>query len=234
MRDLRFWRWRRAEDEDLDREIETHLELATDEHLQEGLPLRDARLAAHRQFGSVALTKEELGDMRTGAAIERLWQELRYGWRRLLRSPVFTTATVLTLALAIGATTSIFAVVYRVILNPLPYASSDRLVALQFSGPARNIPRIYYIPSRFYFQFLDRARTLNGVALYMGATELTLTGQGIPERVRVSRTTSSLTSMLLATPAWGRWFTEAEAAQGASPVAVLSCGFWVRRFGTDP
>ena len=70
MPDLRFWRWRMAEDDDLAREIETHLELATDEHLEEGLPLRDARLAAHRQFGSVALTKEELGDMRTGAAIE--------------------------------------------------------------------------------------------------------------------------------------------------------------------
>src|SRR2546427_11309095 len=112
MRDLRFWRWRRAEDEDLDREIETHLELATDEHLQEGLPLRDARLAAHRQFGGVALTKEELGDMRTGAAIERLWQELRYGRRRLLRRPVFTTATVLTVALSFCGNTSIFLVVF--------------------------------------------------------------------------------------------------------------------------
>jgi hypothetical protein len=57
MRDLRFWRWRKAEDDDLDREIETHLELSTDEHLEAGLPLRDAELAAHRQFGSVALTK---------------------------------------------------------------------------------------------------------------------------------------------------------------------------------
>jgi predicted permease len=234
MRDLRFWRWRKAEDDDLDREIQTHLDLATEEHLDHGVPTRDARLAAHRDFGSIALTKEELGDMRTGAAAERLWQELRYARRRLLHSPAFTTAAMLTLALAIGATTSIVAVVYRVILNPLPYGNADRLVALQFSGPARNIPRIYYIPSRLYFQFLERARTLTGVALYMGATELTLTGQGIPERVRVSRTTSSLTSVLRVSAAQGRWFTEAEAEQGASPVAVLSYGFWARRFGHDP
>ena len=60
MRDLRVWRWRRTEDDELDREIETHLELATDEHLEAGFPLRDAQFAAHRQFGSVALTKEEL------------------------------------------------------------------------------------------------------------------------------------------------------------------------------
>lgn len=231
---LRFWRWRKGDDEDLDREIDTHLELAADEHVDAGLPPHDARLAAHREFGSVALIKEELRDMRTGAAVERLWQELRYARRRLLRNPAFTVATVLTLALAIGATTSMFAVVYRVILNPLSYGQSDRLMALQFSGPSRNIPRIYYVPSRFYFQFLDRARTLNGVALYMGATELTLTGQGAPERVAVSRVTPSLTSVLRVAPAQGRWFSEADAVQGAAPVAVLSHGFWIRRFGHDP
>jgi putative ABC transport system permease protein len=234
MRDLRFWRWRKAEEDDLDRELRVHVELATEERLDAGTPLRDAQLAARREFGSVALTKEELRDMRTGAAFERLWRETRYAGRRLRRSPAFTAATVLTLALAIGANASIFAVVYRVILNPLPYENSDRLVALQFSMPARNVPRIYYIPSRLYFHFLDRSRTLDGVALYMGATELTLTGQGTPERVRVSRTTSSLASVLRVSPAQGRWFSEAEMAQGASPVVVLSRGFWVRRFGEDP
>src|SRR5438552_9157174 len=103
MRDLRFWRWRGAEDDDLDREIETHLELATDEHREVGLPHHEAQLAAHREFGSVARTKEELRDMRTGAALERLWQETLFARRRLFRSPAFTAATVLTLALAIGA-----------------------------------------------------------------------------------------------------------------------------------
>jgi putative ABC transport system permease protein len=234
MRDLRFWRWRRTEDEDLDREIETHLELATDEYLEAGLSRREAQFAAHREFGSVTLTKEELRNMRTGAALERLWQETRFARRRLFRSPAFTAATVLTLALAIGANTSIFAVVYRVVLNPLPYGNSDRLAALQFSMPDRNVPRIYYIPSRLYFDFVDRAHTLNGVALYMSAAELTLTGQGTPERIRVSRTTSSLVPVLRVAPARGRWFTEAETAPGASPVAVLSHGFWVRRFGQDP
>src|SRR5436309_769606 len=233
MRDLRFWRWRKAEEEDLDRELETHLELATDERIEAGLPRRDAQLAARREFGSVALTKEELRDMRPGAAFERVWQETRFAGRRLLRSPAFTVATVLTLALAIAANASIFAVVYRVVLNPLPYADSDRLVALEFSMPIRNVSKIYYIPSRLYFQYLDRAHTLDGIALYMGANELTLTGQGTPERIRVSRTTSSLPSVLRVPPAQGRWFTEAETAQGASPVAVLAHGFWVRRFGRD-
>jgi putative ABC transport system permease protein len=167
------------------------------------------------------------------ASFERLWQETGHAARRLRRSPAFTVATALTLALAIGASASIFAVVYRVVLNPLPYEASERLVALEFNIPTRNTASIYYITSRLYFQFLDRATTLSGLAMYMGATEVTLTGQGTPERIRVSRTTSSLASVLRVGPARGRWFTEAEETPGASPVAVLSHGFWVRRFGQD-
>src|SRR6266850_8376648 len=234
MPDFRFWRWRRQEDEELDRELDVHFALEIEAQREAGVPLRDAQLAAHRAFGSVALTKEELRDMRRGAALERLWQETRHAARRLLRSPAFTLATVLTLALAIGANASIFAVVYRVVLNPLPYHQSERLVALEFSLPIRNVAKVYYVPSRLYFQYVDRAHTLDGLALYLPTNELTLTGQGSPERIRVSRTTSSLASVLRVTPAIGRWFSEHEAAPGASQVAVLSHGFWVRRFGQDP
>jgi hypothetical protein len=77
MRDLRFWRWRKALDDDLDRELEVHLELATDEQLDAGVPLREARLAARREFGSVALAKEELREMRSGAGLDRLSQDSR-------------------------------------------------------------------------------------------------------------------------------------------------------------
>jgi putative ABC transport system permease protein len=118
--------------------------------------------------------------MRTAAALERLWQETRYAVRRLLRSAGFTVATVLTLALAIGANASIFAVVYRVVLNPLPFERSERLVALEFSVPTRKFPTVYYIPSRLYVHYLDRARTLDGLAVYAAANQLTLTGQGSP------------------------------------------------------
>src|SRR2546425_5253346 len=231
---FRFWRWRQLEDDDLDRELEVHLALEVEDQVEAGVPLRDAQLAARRQFGSVTFTKEELREMRTGAALERLWQEIRHAARRLLRSPAFTLATVLTVALAIGANASIFAVVYRVVLNPLPYGASDRLVALEFSIPIRNLSTVYYIPSRLYCQYLERAHTLDGLALYVATNELTLTGQGNPERIRVSRASSSLASVLRVTPAIGRWFNESEMAPGASPAAVLSHGLWVRRFGQDP
>src|SRR3989442_4854767 len=103
MRDLRFWRWRKAEDDEVDRELEAHLELATEERLEAGLPMREAQLAAPREFGSVALTKEELRDIRTRAALDRVWQETRYGGRRVLPSPNLTLATVLKLAPAVRA-----------------------------------------------------------------------------------------------------------------------------------
>src|SRR5688572_16890723 len=120
---------------------------------------------------------------------------MRHAARRLVRSPAFTVATVLTLALAIGANASIFAVVYRVLLNPLPYGNSDRLIALDYGMPSRNVQSgVNSLPSRFYYQYVDRARTLDGVALSR-TEELTLTGQGTPERVRVSFTTSSLASV---------------------------------------
>ncbi|PYR47512.1 MAG: hypothetical protein DMF89_18750 [Acidobacteria bacterium] len=232
MRDLRFWRWRRAEDDDLDREVETHLELATDEHREGELPLRDAQLAAHRDFGSVALTKEELRDRRSGAILDRLGGELRHAARRLLRSPAFTLATVLTLALAIGANVTMFTVVQRVVLNPLPYGDSGRLLSLNNGAPVRNVSSGLNLSLQLYYQYLDRARTLDGVALYR-VDERTLTGAGVPERVRVARTTPSLAPVLLTSPQRGRWFTEEEGASGASPVAAISHGFWARRYRND-
>jgi predicted permease len=172
--------------------------------------------------------------MRTGAALERLGREIRHAARRLLRNPMFTLATVMTLALAIGANVAIFAVVERVLLNPLPYPDSDRLIALDYGWPSRNMPSgISTITSQLYYQYADRAHTLAAMALHKN-DELTLTGNGNPERVRVSRVTPSLGSVLRVTPERGRWFTNEEGDPGALPVAVLSHGLWVRRFGQDP
>src|SRR3982074_2493442 len=84
--------------------------------------------------------------------------------------------------------------------------------------------------SEQYYHLVDHARSLDGVAIY-GAGELTLTGDGEPERIRVTPTTPSLMSVLDVQPERGRWFTDAEAVTGAAPVAVLSHGLWVRRYG---
>jgi hypothetical protein len=92
MRDLRFWRWRKAQDDDWDREFQVHLALEIEEQLEAGAPPREARFVARRTFGSVALAKEELREMRTGAALDRFGRELRHAARRLARAPIFTLA----------------------------------------------------------------------------------------------------------------------------------------------
>jgi putative ABC transport system permease protein len=160
-------------------------------------------------------------------------QEIRQAARRLVRTPVFTLAAVLTLALAIGANVSIFAVVQRVVLNSLPYPDSDRLIELDHRVPRMATPSFAAMPLGLYYQYVDRARTLDAVAAYWG-DELTLTGDGEPERIRVVRATTSLASVLRVRPAQGRWFTEKESAPGAPRVAVLSHGLWMRRYGGDP
>jgi len=167
--------------------------------------------------------------------MDTVGREIRHAARRLVRSPAFTLAAVLTLALAIGANAAIFTVVYRVVLNPLPYPGSDRLIALDYGLPARKINSgVKYMSWQFYYQLADRARTLASVAVY-NFSGVTLTGtEGNPERIQISRATPSLASVLRVQPALGRWFTDQEGVPGSPPPVVLSHGLWVRRYGRDP
>src|SRR5262245_53538517 len=129
--------------------------------------------------------------------MDAVGREIRHAARRLARSPAFTLAAMLTLALAIGANAAIFTVVYRVVLNPLPYPNSDRLIALDYGLPARNVQSgVKYMSSQFYYQLADRARTLESVAVY-NMSGVTLTGpERNPERIQISRATPSLASVL--------------------------------------
>ena len=161
-----------------------------------------------------------------------LGHEIRLAARRLLRAPAFTTAVVATLALAVGANAAMFAVVEGVVLSPLAYPDSSRLIMLQFRVPVAPNP-IRVMPIGLYFQYVERARTLASVSAYR-YDERTITGDGEPLRTNVLLTTPSLSTVLRVPPALGRWFTEEEGRPGAPAVAVLSHGLWTRRYGADP
>jgi putative ABC transport system permease protein len=165
--------------------------------------------------------------------MDRLGQDTRLAFRRLFRAPAFTAATILTLALAIGATTAIFAVVERVVINPLPMGDSERLVALQFTIPRASSPAMNSMPVGLYYQYATRARTLDGIAIYQAA-ERTLTGEGEPLRMNVVLASTSLARVLRVAPAIGRWFTEDEGKPGAPAAAVLSHALWTARFDGNP
>jgi predicted permease len=160
-------------------------------------------------------------------------QELRYAARRLWRTPAFTVAAALTLALAIGANAAIFTVVHRVVLNPLPYPEAERLIQIDHGSYRLNAPEGIGLTPGLYFHYAARAQTLESIAVYR-TQDLTLTGNGAPERIRVARVAASLARVLGVAPHQGRWFTEDEGRPGAARVVVLSDLLWRRRFGGDP
>ena len=119
------------------------------------------------------------------------------------------------------------------LLNPLPYPDSDRLVYLDHGALAFNRPQGFGITRGYYYLYMERAHSLENLAIYAGETA-TLTGTGEPERIDLMRATPSLASVMRVWPVAGRWFTEEEGRPGAPPRVVLSHGFWIRRFGADP
>jgi predicted permease len=156
-------------------------------------------------------------------------QDLRYAVRTLARSPGFTAVAILMLALGIGANTTMFSVLYGVLLRPLPYSDSDRLVqfAMRFQGNLSPLPVTYQ-----QYQFLDA----QGTPLEVAATTrvgFNLFAAGAAERVDGLRVSHDYFRVLGATPAIGRAFLPEEDAPGGAAVVVLSHGLWVRRFGAD-
>jgi putative ABC transport system permease protein len=159
-----------------------------------------------------------------------LLQDLRYGIRMLLKSPGFTTVAVLALTLGIGADSAIFSVVNAVLLRPLPYPDSERLVVLRERSPQLEGMSVAY-PN-----FIDW-REQNGAFENIGVfrrQSFNLTGNGEPERLVGSQVSADVFATLRVNAARGRVFTNDEDKPGATPVVVLSHGLWQRRFGGDP
>jgi putative ABC transport system permease protein len=159
-----------------------------------------------------------------------LWQDIRYGLRMLAKNPGFTAIAMLTLALGIGANTAIFSVVNSVLLRPLPFAQSGRIVTIGESLPGFSNTMPMNTPD--YRAFSERQRTFETLAIY-GNKHFDLSGEGRPERVEGARISSSLFPLLGVQPTVGRAFTKDEEQAGHN-IVILSSGLWKRRFGGDP
>ena len=159
-------------------------------------------------------------------------QDVRYGWRLLLRQPGFTFVAVATLALGIGANTALFSVVNGVLLRPLPYPDADRLVMLWERNPTKDIQQRWVAPAR-YLAWKEQTRVFEELAYYKPYYDVTLTGGGQPEKVQQVPVSPNFLSFLGARPLLGRFFRPEEIAEGNNRVVILSHELWQQRFGGD-
>ena len=159
--------------------------------------------------------------------MQTLWQDIKYGTRMLLKNPGITAIVILALALGIGANTAIFSVVNSVLLRPLPYDEADRLVFLNEKSPVLDEMSISY-PN--FEDWRAQNQSFERIGVY-NRSSYNLTGTGEPERIITGQVSADLFTVLHATPALGRVFTNEEDKPGGPPVVVLSNGLWQRRFG---
>ncbi len=161
-----------------------------------------------------------------------LFRDLRLTMRRLGRTPVFTLAVVVTLALGIGANTAIFSVIHGVLLKPLPFADPERLIGVWQTAPGVNIQDLNASIAD-YLTYREESKTFADVAIWNGRS-VTVTEFADPERVEGIQATFRLLPLLGVRPILGREFTEKDEATGSADVVMISHGYWQRRFGGDP
>ncbi len=240
-------------EQQLDEDVRAHLEMLTEENLRKGMDPEEARYAALRQFGNVSSMKEECRETWSIHLIEELIQDIRYGLRQLRRNPGFTAVAIITLALGIGANTAIFSLVDAVMLKMLPVSNPRQLVVLNWAahgGPPHG-PRGYWIwgglrrdksgrvassvfSYPFFRQVSARNQVFSNVAAVSGRhNELVLSYKGVSGRADGELVSGAFFSTLGISPMVGRLLLSDDDRPGASPVAVLSYGYWERRFGKD-
>lgn len=217
----------------LNEEIAFHLEQQIAENKAAGMGKEEARKAALRTFGNPDAVKQETQDTWGWVRLEQFGRDLRNGARSLWRTPRFALAAVFVMALGIGATTAMFAVVRSVLLEPLPFKEPSRLLRLyeyfdeqfKFNASAAGI----------FAEWKKQSTHFSDLAIFTFQTSYNLseTGGQLPEKVRGAECSASLFTTLGAQPAIGRTFTAEEDQPSANATVVLGWGLWKRRFGGD-
>src|ERR1700745_2963772 len=174
-------------DRELNEELGAYLEMEAAEKMKQGMSRKNALRAVRLERGSLEVTKEVVRSGGWESLVQTCWQDLRYAFRILRKSPGFTTVAVLTLALGIGATTAMFSVVDGVLLRPLPYLHAESLVEVGIDLPGINQFNWPLSPAD-YFTFREENRTFQDIGLYytgFGAAlySANVTGRGRPEHV---------------------------------------------------
>ncbi len=226
-------------------ELSQHLDERYEELRARGATEGDARRLALEELREPEALARQMRSLRqahmpppitpgapVGHVLAGVAQDLRYAARMLRKQPGFAAVAALTLALGIGANTAIFSVVYGVLLKPLPFPEPERLVAVWHRAPGLNIPLLPQ-GAATYFTYRDSGRVFEDIALW-NSEEVSITGEGEPERASALWVTDGLLHILRVQPLLGRFFTKEDDAPGTPRRAILTRGYWERRFGGAP
>jgi len=205
--------------DDFAAEIDAHLEHEIARLREQGLTEEEACTTARREFGNITRASEDFYESHRCLWLDHLAQDIRFGLRMLRKSPGFTAVAVFTLALGIGANTAIFSVVNAVVLDPLPFKDSNRVVTVWSNLPARDLP--------------NGTTSLESAADYEPGS-VNLSGVAIPERIPAAEVSESFFRVFELEPILGRTFSSADEKPGHDPVAMLGEQLWKTRYHADP
>ena len=231
----RVWAFvnRRTLDREFTQELESHLSLSADDHMRRGLTPQAARRAALAELGSRAALADRHRDARAFPTVDELLQDVRYGFRVLRRRPAGSAVAILTIALGLGATTTLFSVAYGVLLKPLPFADEHQILQLQEWREGGDTTGRPFLTRPTFEAWSAQSSTLQHMAAWNAATETVTLPGGMPERARIAQVSASWLQVLGVPPQRGVTFTAEQEADGRQ-VALVSHGFWQRAFGGQP
>ncbi len=217
--------------QDIEEEMRLHVEMETQTNIERGMRPEEARAEALRSFGNPGRIGDLAYEVRGGGVMDKLWQDLRYGGRALLKNPGFTLIAVITLSLGIGANTAIFSVVNAALLRQLPY-DATRLVAVGSFNPQKE-KLVYGVSPADFWDWQAQSQAFEHLTTYTGG------GIGLKESERVevipgARVTVNFFATFGVQPLMGRAFVSEEGFLSSLPVIILSYRLWQQRYGGDP
>ncbi len=244
-----LFRWAQA-DQELDDELLDHLDRKTEEYVAQGMTQEEARRRARLDLGGIEQTKEKCRDARRVNWIQDLIQDLHFGLRMLRKSPVFTAVAVVTLALGIGANTAMFGLIDAVMLKMLPVREPEQLVLLSWTAQGHPY-MIHSLSGNFdrdstgnftstsfsypiFNSIRERAQAFSSVLAFADIGRLNVAVGGQADLAQGQLVSGDFFSTLGVPASIGRTLVLSDDSEGASPVAVVSYGYWKRRFGGDP
>jgi predicted permease len=219
---------RRRVDVDLDQEVHSHLGLLIEENIRVGMSPEEAQRAARIELGGIEQVKEQVREQGLGNWLHSVLSDCLYGLRQLRKNPGVTAVMVFTLALAIGAATAIFSVVYGVLLRPLPYTDANRIMAI-FEVTSKGRPSRLADPN--FDDFRDQNRTFLAIAKY-NDNIASVSGTSQPARTTVAGVTPDFLKVFGVQPILGRDFSATDAKKGAGPTVLVSYGYWRQYLGS--